>query len=386
LPWRVGALPFVYTALNIPTNGDDLPDSLPFVLDVDHKSGTFVQAPSECVSSALSKAYLKGSTITGVMDSEGIGRQYAEDFLAFLRASLRRDRFDGMKVLEVGCGTGYLLHRLSLLGAEVLGVEPGAHGQQGSRRFGIPIIRDFFPSPMIQGRFDFIISYAVLEHIQSAPDYLSNLLMHLRDNGHVIIAVPDCEPCIRTGDISMLLHEHWNYYTPETLRNSIQAYTGLGVNVRKAGFGGSLYAIAEGKTGPSVVNTAAINRAIQALLNYRRLARRGITRFLEYLQEAARKSESVGIYVPGRAINALFLVRDKMDLPRIRFFDDNQALGGTYFPGCATPIESHEELVKSSTDRVLIASSTFGSAIAQRLRSTLSRRVKIAVWNDLFAD
>jgi len=234
-PWNVGALPFYYTPLRRPTN-DDLPDHLPFALDMDYRTGTLVQVPNKEVSDALSQAYSKGSMPTGMMDEEGIGKEYAEDFLAFLQQRADACSKRG-SVLEIGCGTGYLLYRLKLLGADVLGLEPGPHGQDGSKRFGIPIIKDFFPSPKIAGEFDLVVLFSVLEHVESPSGFLGSVLPLVKENGRIAISVPDCEPYMGAGDISMLYPEHLSYYTQTTLRNSVKASMGLETEVEKASFG-----------------------------------------------------------------------------------------------------------------------------------------------------
>jgi SAM-dependent methyltransferase len=379
-PWKVGALPFIYAPLDSPTNGNDLPDALPFALDVNRRVGTLVQVPDEMVSNALSNAYLKGSIMSGMMDEDGIGREYAQDFLSFLAHSIKKDRFDGMSVLEIGCGTGYLLYRLKLLGADVLGVEPGDHGQEGSRRFQIPVIRDFFPSRLIEGRYDVIIMYGVLEHLGFPREFLQLLPEHLSDNGRIVLSVPNCQPFIELGDVSMLTHQHWNYYTQDTLRNSVRLAIGSDLDVQSSEFGGSLYGIT---TKHAVKGQIDIEQEAQRALRYKHLGTRGIGKLLRYLARARSRCESVGIYVPGRAINALSIIKERIDVSNLRFFDDNNALRGKYFPGFDIPIEGREGLISRPTDRVLIMSHTFGTSVANGIRSTLGNSLTITMWRDL---
>ena len=82
--WKIPSLPFVWSALTSPENGNGLPDSLPFELGFDGKTGLITQKHNESVESALEFAYRQGSMLSGLMDEDGIGQNYAEDFLSFI--------------------------------------------------------------------------------------------------------------------------------------------------------------------------------------------------------------------------------------------------------------------------------------------------------------
>jgi len=210
--WHIPSLPFVWSPLKVPTNGGDLPDRLPFSLGVEPTTGCVIQLSDEEVKSALSKAYLKGSVLSGLMDDEGIGRVYAEDFLMFIEKSVPNNKLANTKVLEIGFGNGYLLKCLYEKGAEVLRIEPGNHGQNGAERWQVPIIQDSFPSKSVSEKFDLVIAFAVLEHFENPVKFLSLIMASLSDDGIVIMAVPDEGPYIDSGDASTLFHEHWSYF------------------------------------------------------------------------------------------------------------------------------------------------------------------------------
>jgi len=380
-PWKLGTLPFLYSPLSVPTNGPSLPDSLPFALDIDQATGTMTQVRNKAVSCVLAKAYLKGSELSGTMNEHGIGREYAEDFLSFLTSVIPASRLDGARVLEIGCGTGYYLYRLKNLGADVVGVEPGPHGQDGTKRFQVPIVRDFFPSQEISGEFDLIVLYGVLEHMEQPSAFLVNVQTHLSERGRIVLSVPDCEPFMMIGDLSILLHEHWNYYTSGSLRKLLES-VGLDLEVRKSSFCGALYGIGK-DTSARQLDDASFPQESRKVAIYRRAANIALKRFLNYLREAIEKGESVGIYVPGRAINALWMVRQEVDLSTLRFFDDNSVLHGTYFPGFDIPIEPRPKLIEDPTDKILIMSRAFGERIANQLSASLDGRVMITMWQDL---
>jgi SAM-dependent methyltransferase len=371
--WNLGQLPFLWTPLRSPANPDGLPDKLPFTLGMNSLTGRLVQEPNRDVSVALAHAYSLGSMITGQMAPTGIGRQYTDDFLAFLGPG----EFAGRRVLEIGCGNGYLLSRLSGLGARVLGLEPG---EFEGPSYDVPIIRDFFPSPEVKGRFDTILMFGVLEHVENPIDFMRRVCAMLAPNGEVALGVPDCAPYIEAGDLSCLIHEHWSYFDRHSLERTLAEAVGGEIEVRSSGFGGLLHA----RVAPQrPQNVKSVHHDQPSLNQFRRRAERAVQSLGSYLKGAMTAGDAVGIYVPGRVINALFAANEP--IAHCRFFDDNPLLKGTYFPAVPIPVEDRRDLIARPTDRVLIMSRSFGNVIAKELREQLSARVQITGWNELFA-
>jgi hypothetical protein len=100
-------LPFYFTTSPVPSNRN-LPNALPFSIGYDERTGRIVQCPNRLVSETLEKAYKEGSLVTGYMDEDGIGRNYADDFLDFIISEIGSETLCTSRILEIGCGTGYL--------------------------------------------------------------------------------------------------------------------------------------------------------------------------------------------------------------------------------------------------------------------------------------
>ena len=382
--WPIGHLPFIWNPLRTPANPPGLPNTLPFTLGLDRRTGSLVQESNPQVSKALAQAYALGSMITGQMDETGIGRRYADDFLEFIGAAGDAPRFQGQRVLEVGCGNGYLLHRVAQLGATVLGLEPGEHGQA---KFDVPVIRDFFPSPQMAGRFHKILLFGVLEHVEQPIEFLEQILALLHPGGEALLGVPDCAPYIQAGDLSCLIHEHWSYFDEGSLRRALEQAGGAPIHVCPSGFGGLLYARVTrpesvGADRSSAGSTDGVHEYESRLDHFRERAERGVRAIAAYINAVTSTGETVGVYVPGRIINALFA--GGVVGRAIRFFDDNPMLAGTYFPGVDRPVESRAALIDDPTPHVLIMSRSFGDTIAAELRSLLPETTVIRTWHDLF--
>lgn len=376
--WHVGDLPFWWKTHAAPMNPHGLPSRLPFELTVDQATGTFRQVYSAEIDEALTKAYSDGSVLAGVFHEDGIGRAYADSFLAFL-ASAFPEGLNGLQALDIGAGTGYLMSRVKSLGANVQGVEPGDHGQEGARRYGVPIKQCFFPTSEISGKFDLLIVASVLEHISAPQKFLEDLKAQARPGCRVILSVPDCEPYISHGDLSMLYHEHWSYYTPSSLQSAIALAGGSRIRVERSGFGGSLYAHFVFDSGAEATPPASVATDL-SLRHFRMLVEKQLSNF----EAMMSGSTSLGVYVPCRAINLLSLA--KVDISRIRFFDDDGKLHGTYYPGFDSAIQSRSDLLADPPHRLLIFSKTFGEKIKRELTKSLNTAVEIYTWDDLFSD
>ncbi|WP_207000500.1 class I SAM-dependent methyltransferase [Trinickia mobilis] len=372
--WVVGDLPFFYKCQPSPTNAaQGLPDTLPFELEFEPADGLVRQRWNPEVDQALSAGYLHGSEISGMMEADGIGRQYADDFLAFLQRS--EGSFAGKRVLEIGCGTGYLLSRLRELGAEVMGIEPGDHGQDGARRNGVPVVQGFFPHPDVSSKFDVIIAYGVLEHIVAPVQFMQQVAAQLGNGGGAYLAVPDCEPYLLNGDISCLLHEHWSYFTAYTLSRVLRR-AGFAAETFNSGFGGSLY----GRCRASHHIEPDGGRPDATLFRqFRERAGAVAARMAGVFSDAEGE---VGLYVPGRLMNLMSNL-DPSVISRLRFFDDNPRLTGQYFPGIPVPIEDFSSLVAHAPSSLLIATRSFHSAIVTKLREA-GVSIPTLGWADVF--
>lgn len=110
----------------------------------------------------------------------------------------------GKRILDAGCGNGYLCRLLSELGAKVTGLEPAAPlldyalEREGKEPQEIRYIQADLTSWRSEDRFDNVIANMVLMDI---PDYqaaLDTCLAHLKPNGRLLISLT--HPCFEASD------------------------------------------------------------------------------------------------------------------------------------------------------------------------------------------
>lgn len=366
--WTIESLPFVWGAQATPHNPHGLPNTLPFTLAIDETTGLLIQRPDAVVEEVLTKAYEAGSVLGSNVAEDGIGRQYADDFLDFITRTLDPAPGSRASVLEIGCGNGYLLSRMQSLFGSAIGIEPGPQGQQGGARYGVKIVQGFFPVTELAGQYSAIVLMSVLEHVKEPANFVARLRDYLAPQGRIFISVPNEGAYIDNGDVSTLFHEHWSYFDRCTLRATV-ARAGLRIVTDcESGFGGSLYACLSGDV-PDQSAADGLHDNLRVARTYVSQARAHCETLRKACEELTAGGQSLGVYVPARFVNAMGVSGIPADA--IRFFDDDPGLIGTYYPGIPIAIESRADLLKSPPDSILIMSRTFGPQLAEQLRQLL---------------
>jgi SAM-dependent methyltransferase len=143
-----------------------------------------------------------------------VGRSYD------MALELARVLPQGARVLDVGCGSGYIAHHLSaMLGAPVSGIDV-------RKTVDAPIDYAAFDGshfPVADAAFDAVLLCYVLHHAQDQPSFLREVRRVLRDGGLVVIyedipeAAWDAVVCrahdrvwrVRTGPCTFRLWKGW---------------------------------------------------------------------------------------------------------------------------------------------------------------------------------
>lgn len=116
-----------------------------------------------------------------------------------------------LKILEVGCSSGYFGAALTEYGHEVWGVEPYALAADAARsvlkNVYVGSVEDFFKD-ISSVKFDVIVFGDVLEHLVDPLQILQQCKLFLNDGGIIVASVPNiAHITIR----AMLLEGRWDY-------------------------------------------------------------------------------------------------------------------------------------------------------------------------------
>jgi 2-polyprenyl-3-methyl-5-hydroxy-6-metoxy-1,4-benzoquinol methylase len=103
----------------------------------------------------------------------------------------------GKRVLDHGCGSGYGSNLLSQQADHVIGVDINAEvidfclRSYQAPNLTFQTIKADTPLPFVDGQFDVIVSFHVIEHIAEVKAYLIELRRVLGDNGILFISTPN---------------------------------------------------------------------------------------------------------------------------------------------------------------------------------------------------
>lgn len=98
----------------------------------------------------------------------------------------------GKRLLDVGCGNGYLAERFAAKGYEVTGIER----PEGVSRPFPPEVKLILADleqglPPLEPGFDYIVCGDVLEHLRDPFTMLRNLAQLLRPDGNLVVSLPN---------------------------------------------------------------------------------------------------------------------------------------------------------------------------------------------------
>ena len=138
----------------------------------------------------------------------------------------------GVDALEIGTGTGGMLHALLARGLRARGVEinPGLIAESRTW-FGelpvLPVTGVTLPFP--DASFDLVLSFDVFEHIRDSDAHLREVSRVLRPGGRYLVQTPSKWPntifeTIRWKSLTRWRDDHCALHTPGQLRRRLEAH------------------------------------------------------------------------------------------------------------------------------------------------------------------
>jgi 2-polyprenyl-3-methyl-5-hydroxy-6-metoxy-1,4-benzoquinol methylase len=374
----MGYVPFYWRIKKTKTQPPyDIPNRLPFAFSFINDVQLVIQKRNPQVLHWLERVYKEDSNVGYLQEGHTLADAYGGEFIDFFRRSSELLLKPPATAADIGCGGVYLLQKVRELGLMVKGIDPSPVTTEAGRKAGIEIISDFYPSRSLTERFDILFHYDVLEHVEDPVGFLRAHHTNLSQYGAVVFAVPDCSRNIAIGDVSILLHEHLNYFDQDSLSCVVRAAGFEPVLLERARHGGVLLCCAVPAAKRARLPT--VSKDASKFLKFRSNAEAALRRFSELSSE--RDIDELGLYVPLRAFPYLGSIAPEV---RLRFFDDDPGLHGCFFDGFDIAIENRDDLLAKPAAVLMVCSLAFGREIAARLRKQRLDDTPIVLWSDLF--
>jgi 2-polyprenyl-3-methyl-5-hydroxy-6-metoxy-1,4-benzoquinol methylase len=355
----------------------DVPVCLPFSFSFIDDLQLVIQKRNPLVLQWLDRVYKEDANVGYLQEGHALADSYGGEFIEFFQRASALLREPPASAADIGCGGVYLLQKVRELGLTVKGIDPSPVTAAAGRKSGIEIVSDFYPSQSLTERFDVLFHYDVLEHVEDPVGFLQAHHANLSTHGALIFAVPDCSHHIALGDVSMLLHEHLNYFDLESLTNVLLSAGFEPLLLESAKHGGVLMCCAIPRL--DSVQSHKVKTSCSKFLLFREKAMSALRKFEDIAREA--NNGELGLYVPLRALP--YLSQIPLGL-KLRFFDDNQGLHGCFYDGHNAKIESREDLFECPPTCLLICSLAFGEKILNEVRKVDNHNMKLIQWIELF--
>jgi 2-polyprenyl-3-methyl-5-hydroxy-6-metoxy-1,4-benzoquinol methylase len=353
------------------------PDFLPFALDIDPLTGLVIQVRNEEVLSWLDHVYTQQANVGYLQDGHQYAVTYGTDFMDFVLRMAREHAPSAQSVFEVGAGGCWVLRNLASRGFQVSGCDPSPNAVEAAATAGIRLWAETYEDGDWP-QADIIIHYDVLEHAVDPVEFVGRHLNHLTPSGLVAFAVPDTTSNLALGDVSMCLHEHLNYFSPESLRQTV-ALAGLrAVAVERSRVGGVLYCAAVVQ-GPVDDDRQEVHETLDKGSRFIARASEFVPHVRNFMTEILSRGQ-LGIYPGIRGFPYLGTIGD---LGGIVLVDDDPGLGGSFYDGFPSPVVSFTALKDVPLSGVLIASTTYAGQLTRNISSlALPPSVRVASLSD----
>ena len=143
------------------------------------------------------------------------------------------------KVLEIGCGTGYLLKALEKLGYDCYGVEPSPMAYNHAKnKLGLNVENEFLAaSSFYSQKFDVIILIDVVEHITNMQIFMQEITSVLNEGGIIFIGTGNSDSL--NAKIAgpnwgyFLSWEHVSFFNKESMKYLLQKNNFKNIKIKK---------------------------------------------------------------------------------------------------------------------------------------------------------
>ena len=271
-------------------------------------------------------------------------------------------RQDPGKVIDVGCNDGSLMEKLQRAGyAKVVGVEPNPVAAEIARKKGYDVYTSYLTQEAAtkivaeHGTFDAVFLRHVVEHVSDLDGFFTGIRTLLRDEGLLVLELPEVEESFSLGSPAILWEEHLNYFTPALAEHMLKRFGFQVCDRRNYVFGGgSMAFVARKRAAP--VSCALTPPDPSPTIDLLKRFAGGIERHRTELKSLVSSAKAAGyqVLVYGAAPRSCLLVSVSEIADMIDFVvDDRQDIQHRLMPGTPHAVQPLTEVAGSVGKKLL---------------------------------
>lgn len=329
-----------------------------------HKNdGLLKQKVSNKLKNFLLKRYSSKKSNNSSMKKSNHRKLHGFRLFSNIRQNFNKS-LKNKKILEIGCGSGFLLKLFKQKGSTVLGIEPS----KVEKEKNIKILKTFFSEIKFKNKFDIITSNAVLEHEFEPNKFLKKSYDNLSPGGMNFVCVPDYTKLIKNGDPILINHEHISYFTKTSLKHyfekngfsKIRVFNDIYGNLYGAGF--------------KIRRKTITNRNKTYNFNLDKVYAKNLNYCLKKIENWINKENEtykLGIYGAISSISTLFS-KIEFDKKNIFIFDGDKEKQKKYIDAFPNPIFDGKYIKSKNIKKILILPYFYEKEIKNYLTNTIN--------------
>jgi len=228
------------------------------------------------------------------------------------------------KILDIGCGKGNFLQEFYSVFSnwELYGIESSKLSLNIAKQ-NLPnfnFYEGIYDNEIFNEKFNFIVAFNVLEHIENPKEFLENIYLDLDIDGYACFDVPN----FKINPADLFVYDHLSHFTSDTLQNLLQ---NVGFKIIK---------LVEDKNKVPLFVICKKSDIKSSLTNFFPMMKKLVTDLINYNNDLFSTYETVNknfdnIGVVGLGIPIWFAIQnDVIESSKIAYFyDENNTIVGT---------------------------------------------------------
>ena len=278
--------------------------------------------------------------------SESFLPVYREPFDTVFRllASTQRS-FRGGQLIEIGCSSASNLRPFLEHGFSCIGIDPSPLAKTRQPAEGITILHGFYERVRTPVPANVIVSRFCLEHVVDVSMHLDKMRTDLRENGVVVIQVPNVDYYFENAQPLFVAHEHVHYFCLHSLEALFHRF-GFSLVASYDAHQPSIIACFERRSGNGLSTTAPDDR-IGHFATTTDAAKATLKACLD-------PTEDLILYGCGLAMIWVLNEVGLADLDRVSIVDDNASVWGKHVPASGLEVVAPEASLFGNSPTVML--------------------------------